>query len=66
VLILARHVGESVMIGENVTVTILGVTGNQVRLGISAPKSVAVHREEIFEKIKHEQQGGDIPPAPRR
>ena len=51
-LILTRRVGESVVIGEDVTVTVLGVKGNQVRIGINAPKTVAVHREEIFERIK--------------
>jgi carbon storage regulator len=56
-LILTRRVGETVMIGDEVTVTILGVKGNQVRVGINAPKTVAVHREEIFERIKLEQQG---------
>lgn len=53
-LILTRRVGEAVMIGDEVTVTILGVKGNQVRVGINAPKHVAVHREEIFERIKSE------------
>jgi carbon storage regulator len=53
-LILTRRVGETVTIGENITVTVLGVKGNQVRLGIGAPKNVAVHREEIFERIKAE------------
>jgi len=56
-LILTRRVGETVMIGNDVTVTVLGVKGNQVRIGINAPKTVAVHREEIFERIKREQQG---------
>ena len=51
-LILTRRVGESVVIGEDVTVTVLGVKGNQVRIGINAPKHVTVHREEIFERIK--------------
>ena len=58
-LILTRRVGETVMIGNDVTVTILGVKGNQVRVGINAPKNVAVHREEIYERIKREQQGGE-------
>jgi carbon storage regulator len=56
-LILTRRVGETVMIGNDVTVTVLGVKGNQVRIGINAPKNVAVHREEIYERIKREQQG---------
>jgi carbon storage regulator len=58
-LILTRRVGESVVIGEDVTVTVLGVKGNQVRIGINAPKSVAVHREEIFERIKSGRSPGD-------
>jgi carbon storage regulator len=58
-LILTRRVGETVMIGNDVTVTVLGVKGNQVRIGINAPKTVAVHREEIYERIKREQQGGE-------
>jgi carbon storage regulator len=55
-LILTRRVGESLMVGEEITVTVLGVKGNQVRIGIDAPKDVAVHREEIFQRIKN---GGD-------
>lgn len=55
-LILTRRVGETVMIGDDVTITVLGVKGNQVRVGINAPKNVAVHREEIYERIKREQQ----------
>ncbi len=58
-LILTRRVGESVVIGEDVTVTVLGVKGNQVRIGINAPKTVAVHREEIFERIKNGRGAGD-------
>ena len=54
-LILTRRVGETVVIGDDVTVTVLGVKGNQVRLGINAPRDVAVHREEIYERIKREQ-----------
>ncbi len=53
-LILTRRVGESVMIGEEVTITVLRVKGNQVRLGVNAPRSVSVQREEIFERIKSE------------
>ena len=56
-LILTRRVGETVMIGEDVTVTVLGVKGNQVRIGVNAPREVAVHREEIFERIKREEAG---------
>ena len=58
-LILTRRVGESVVIGEDVVVTVLGVKGNQVRIGINAPKTVAVHREEIFERIKNGRGAGD-------
>lgn len=57
-LILTRRVGETVMIGNEVTVTVLGVKGNQVRIGINAPKNVAVHREEIYERIKAEHTNG--------
>lgn len=55
-LILTRRVGETVVIGNNVTVTVLGVKGNQVRLGVKAPKDISVHREEIFERIQAEQK----------
>jgi carbon storage regulator len=61
-LILTRRMGETLMIGEDVTVTVLGVKGNQVRLGVNAPRNVAVHREEIFARIKTE--GEDAPELP--
>jgi len=51
-LILSRRVGERLTIGENVTLTVLGVKGNQIRLGIDAPRGVAVHREEVLEKLQ--------------
>lgn len=72
-LILTRRIGETVMIGDDVTVTVLGVKGAQVRVGVNAPKSVAVHREEIFKRIQTEREAaqtsgkrppaGDVPPA---
>lgn len=61
-LILTRRVGETLMIGDAVTVTVLGVKGNQVRIGITAPKDVAVHREEIFQRLHKDESGGDENP----
>ena len=62
-LILTRRVGESLMIGDEVTVAVLGVKGNQVRIGVNAPKDVSVHREEIYERIQAEKTGEDDEPA---
>ena len=56
-LILTRRVGEAVMVGDDINVTVLGVKGNQVRLGVNAPKTVSVHREEIYQRIQQEKQG---------
>ncbi len=63
-LILTRRVGETVIIGNEVTVTVLGVKGNQERIGVNAPKDVAVHREEIYERIKREEDHAARPAAP--
>ncbi|MDX9875701.1 MAG: carbon storage regulator CsrA [Spongiibacteraceae bacterium] len=55
-LILTRRIGETLVVGDEVTITVLGVKGNQVRLGVNAPKDVAVHREEIYQRIQKEKQ----------
>jgi carbon storage regulator len=58
-LILTRRIGETIKIGDDITVTVLGVKGNQVRVGVEAPRDVAVHREEIYDRIKTEGEQPD-------
>ena len=60
-LILTRRVGETLIIGDDVNITVLGIKGNQVRLGINAPKDVSVHREEIYQRIQQEKQDSTPP-----
>jgi carbon storage regulator len=59
-LILTRRIGETLNIGDNVQVTVLGIKGNQVRIGVNAPKDIPVHREEIYERIKKEKEAGIV------
>lgn len=63
-LILTRKVGETLMIGDEIEVTILSLKGNQVRIGVNAPKEVPVHREEIYDRIKREKAGGESAHSP--
>jgi carbon storage regulator len=65
-LILTRRIGETLNIGDDVQVTVLGVKGNQVRLGVSAPKEIPVHREEIYQRIKKERESGNSETRPAR
>lgn len=59
-LVLTRKIGETIMVGDDVTVTVLGIAGNQLKLGINAPKNVSVHREEIYNRLKMESKKVDV------
>ena len=63
-LILTRKIGESIKIGDDVTLTVLGMSGRQIRLGIDAPPQVSIHREEIYERIRAEREQGIVKPLP--
>lgn len=64
-LILTRRVGETLMIGDDISITVLGVKGGQVRVGVNAPRDVIVHREEIYERIRDEDNGGEHRAIPK-
>lgn len=63
-LILTRRINESIRIGDDISITVLGINGNQVRLGFDAPKEVGVHREEIYQRIRQESDPNYVPPPP--
>ncbi len=64
-LILTRKVGETLMIGDDISITVLGVKGNQVRIGVNAPRDVGVHRKEIYDRIQDDSPDADAPSNPQ-
>lgn len=65
-LVLSRSVGEKIVVGENLVITVVGMKGDRVRLGFEAPKELPIHRKEVFDSLKAEMHGGEVPSLPDR